>query len=427
MPLSKGHPNENTVRFHRIVTEGDLEALQAALKNVADANAPGHVGMTALMLALGSKDLEKTKLLLQHGADPEVTDDFNATALRHAVQADFADGVRFLLNLGVDRGYHPRYPMKKIDYDISLLDVAMPVELKGVLSEAEWKESVEKTERSLSEMGQNPTVQPMISAVQSVEVLKLFLEAGDDLNLAPTEIKRGLVGLQTGDELRVAPSDYRRHRSPRFGSRNPERMDFPFWKDMVRTGANAYSARKMFNDENPSGKTGAVWCYDRFGSSLTPLSDGRFVQIGGEHEDYYDPDFFIYNDVVIHDGKGEFQIYGYPQGVFPPTDFHTATLCRDGIYIIGGLGYTEQRQPGFTPVYRLTLESWKIESVKTAGEMPGWIHDHQATYESAGNAIRISSGETEVVAEDGQPHLVSNKHQFELDLDRLQWRRVKSG
>jgi ankyrin repeat protein len=44
--------------------------------------------MTALMLALGEKDLEKTKLLIQHGADLELTDDFNATALRHAVEAD---------------------------------------------------------------------------------------------------------------------------------------------------------------------------------------------------------------------------------------------------------------------------------------------------------------------------------------------------
>jgi ankyrin repeat protein len=48
--------------------------------------------MTALMLAVESKDLDKAKLLIQHGADPELADDFNATSLRHAVEADFADG-----------------------------------------------------------------------------------------------------------------------------------------------------------------------------------------------------------------------------------------------------------------------------------------------------------------------------------------------
>ena len=34
------------------------------------------------------------KLLIAHGADPELTDDFNGTALSHAVSQDFADGVR---------------------------------------------------------------------------------------------------------------------------------------------------------------------------------------------------------------------------------------------------------------------------------------------------------------------------------------------
>jgi hypothetical protein len=377
------------------------------------------------MLALESKDLEKTKLLIQSGADPELTDDFNSPALGHAVDADFADGVRFLLSLGVDRGHHPRYPLKKIDYDCALPDVAMPVELKEVMSETQWQESLEENRKLIGEIGQNPTVEPMISAVQSVEVLKLFLQAGDDLNLAPTETKRALVGLETGGELRVSPSDYQLHKSPRFGSRNPERMEFPFWKDMIRTGGNAYSARRRFADDRPFTEPGAVWCYQRFGSSLTQVSDGRFVQIGGEHEDYYDPDFFIYNDIVIHDGKGDFEIYGYPRDVFPPTDFHTATLCPNGIYIVGCLGYTQQRQPGFTPVYRLLLDSWRIESVQTGGENPGWIHDHRARYEPEREVIHIAGGKTHVVAEDGQSHLVPSEHQFELDLTRFQWRRVK--
>ena len=417
--------NEETVRFHRIVTDGNLEELRAALEKGANANAPGYSGKTALMLAVSAKDLEKTRLLIHHGADPERTDDFNATALRHAVEADFADGVRFLLNLGVDRGYHPKYPLKKIDYDTSMLDVVLPTELKGVLTEVEWKEGLEKSRSMIRERGQNPTIEPLISAVQSVEVLKLFLEAGDEINRAPTEIKRQLVGLETGGDLRVALNDYHRHKSPRFGSSNPERMDFPFWKDMIRTGCNAYAARTKFNDNDPFARPGPVWCYERFGSSLTPLDDGRFVQMGGEHEDYYDPDFVIYNDVVVHDGKGDCQIFSYPRDVFPPTDFHTASLCRDGIYIVGCLGYANQRNPGLTPVYRLTLESWKIELVTTTGEMPGWIHNHQARYEPERNTICITGGEIHVIAEDGEAQLIPNERQFELELDRFEWRRVK--
>lgn len=424
MSQSLLHVSEKTVQFHRIVTEGKLEELQAAVKDGAAVNAPGDFGMTPLMLALESKDLEKTKFLIQQGADPELTDDFNATALRKAVAVDFVDGVRLLLSLGVERGYHPRYPLKKIVYP-ALPDVPMPENLKEVMSESDWKESQEETNRVMRELGQNPTVEPMISEVQSVEVLKLFLEAGDELNLAPVEMKRALIGLDSGGELRATPADYRRHKSPRYGSTNPERMDFPFWKDMIRTGGNAYSARIHFNDNEPLTKPGAVWCFERFGSSLTPLPDGRFVQIGGEHEDHYDPDFFIYNDVVIHDGHGDYQICGYPRDVFPPTDFHSGTLCPDGIYVVGCLGYMEQRQPGFTPVYRLTLESWQIESVKTVGEMPGWIHRHHARYDHQRNAICISGGEIHVVSDGRDPQLVPNEQQFELDLTQLRWRRME--
>jgi hypothetical protein len=424
MSNSAGQSSEATARFHRIVSEGDLDALRSALADGVDVNVAGRVGHTALMLALESKDLDKAKLLIENGADPEQTDDFNHTALRHAVDADFADGVRYLLSLGVDRGYHPKYPLKKIDYGDVLVRVEMPENLKGILSESEWEESLEQTRSSMQEMGQNPAVEPIISAVLSVEVLKLFLDAGDDLSLAHTEVKRALVGLNTGGELTVTPGDYQRHKLPRFGRSNPERMDFPFWQDMIRTGGSAYSARTRYNDSEPLEKREAIWCFDRFGSSLTPLGDGRFVQIAGEHEDHYDPDFYIYNDIVIHD-RGNFQIYGYPREVFPPTDFHTATLCADGIYIIGCLGYPEQRRQGFTPVYRVMPESWKIKPIKTTGEMPGWIHRHQAQYDPDGATIRISGGELHVVGEDGEPDLVPNQDQFELDLARLEWKRLK--
>jgi hypothetical protein len=42
---------------------------------------------------------------------------------------------------------------------------------------------------------------------------------------------------------------------------------------------------------------------------------------GGEHEDFYDPDFCIYNDVFVHERDGSVAIYGYPESVFPPTDY----------------------------------------------------------------------------------------------------------
>ncbi len=118
---------------------------------------------------------------------------------------------------------------------------------------------------------------------------------------------------------------------------------------MVRLGCNAYTARKHFHVESIFDSLGPVWCNERFGASLTELPDGRFVQIGGEHEDFYDPDFCIYNDVIVFDGKGNFQIYGYSRETFPPTDFHSATLVGEFIYIVGSLGYVDERKIGTTP------------------------------------------------------------------------------
>ncbi len=132
--------------FHECITSGSLEDLRKALTNGADVNLCGHNGKTPLMVAIAAKDVEKMQLLVESGADPELTDDFNGTALSHAVSWDFADGVRFLLDLGVDRGYSPRYPLKKINYDFDIPDSPLPDTLKAVMSEEEWKESLKAQE-----------------------------------------------------------------------------------------------------------------------------------------------------------------------------------------------------------------------------------------------------------------------------------------
>jgi hypothetical protein len=412
------------LRLHHIVEHGSLEETGRALHDGGNINAPGHVGQTALMVAIGVQDLEKMKLLLDRGADPELTDDFNATALRRAVACDFQDGVRFLLSLDVDRGYAPKYPLKKVNYDFGGSDVVFPEELKGVISAQEWQQSLAETTESMKQLGQKPVSSPMISEVQSVNVLQLFLDAGDDVNLAPNDVKRAYVGLSDGGTFQASFEDYAQHNSPGFGTANPARMDNPFWNDMIRLGCSAYFARQHFSPADPLSKPGAVWCFDRFGSSLTRLADGRFVQIAGEHEDHYDPDFYIYNDVVIHDGEGSFQIFGYPKEVFPPTDFHTATLVGDCIYIIGCLGYPEQREDTRTPVYRLKLETWEIESVPASGETPRWLHRHRARLQPTQDVIRVEAGDVLTMGADGNPEITPNDDQFELDLSSFQWRKL---
>jgi hypothetical protein len=201
---------------------------------------------------------------------------------------------------------------------------------------------------------------------------------------------------------------------------NPERMSFRFWEAMIRSGVSAYHARQRFaaTDEPPHAPG---WCANRFGQSLTLLPDGRAIQIGGEHEDYYDPDFCIYNDVFVFEADGTITIYGYPKDVFPPTDFHTANLLDDSIYIIGSLGYAGQRRPGETPVFRLNLGSFRIDRLDTQGDNPGWIYNHRSAAQDA-NEIRVWSGTVVSMSDRGETH-DENPGVFVLNLKTLRWRR----
>lgn len=206
-------------------------------------------------------------------------------------------------------------------------------------------------------------------------------------------------------------------RTPRFGTENPTRLDNPLWASLVHDRINAYQVNKRFGYERHYG-TQPTWCFDRFGQTTTTLDDGRTIYIGGEHEDYYDPDFYIYNDVVVVSPDGTVAVYGYPRAVFPPTDFHSATLDGDRIWIVGSLGYGDERRIGTTQVCRLDLKSMAIEPIATAGESPGWIHKHEA--QLVERAIVVRGGRVEHAAD---APLEENIDDWALDLATLTWTR----
>jgi hypothetical protein len=181
-------------------------------------------------------------------------------------------------------------------------------------------------------------------------------------------------------------------RSPRSVSENPTVLDNPLWHWLVRTRWDGFNANNTFHGPSPF-DAGPMWCFARFGKSETPLPDGRVIHIGGEHEDHYDPDFHIYNDVTVIGPDGSIAIHGYPESAFPPTDFHSATLVGDSVVIVGCLGNPEQRIEGVTPVFRLALDTLRITRVETHGEAPGWIHGHSATLEEDKRTIVLTGGQ----------------------------------
>jgi len=209
------------------------------------------------------------------------------------------------------------------------------------------------------------------------------------------------------------------HHGELAGSDNPTEFFSEYRKEMIQSGQTAWDRR--ISSKYPPWP---IWCFQRFGESETVLDDGKTVYIGGQHEDSYDPDFCIYNDVVVRDKRdGSIRIFLYPRKVFPPTDFHSATLVDEQIFILGCLGYRDERVPGRTPVYRLDCRTYAIHRVETTGDDPGRIWKHRAllvAYPGGTRAIRVSGGTTLV----GLPWTTQcNAYTYELDVDTLEWAR----
>jgi hypothetical protein len=247
--------------------------------------------------------------------------------------------------------------------------------------------------------------------------------------------------------MEISRELFDQQRRPRFGNANPERMRLAFWEWMIRgeenpstdeesglaglglvmrdgklkSGYGPYRARDLFkvplNRED-----GPIWTFERYGATRNELPDGRVVCIGGEHEDYYDPDFHIYNDVVVFSPEGKIEIYGYPKEVFPPTDFHTASVLNDRIIIVGSLGYMHERRPGCSPVYSLDLSDYRMSEIRMSGEMPGWISEHVSVVGSDGT-ITIRGGKV-IEEKGGKQQYRRNVEDYALDLGSGVWSRL---
>ena len=215
---------------------------------------------------------------------------------------------------------------------------------------------------------------------------------------------------------------FEKWRSPKRGTGNPESMNNPVWEWLIKTRLSAYQANALLNGP-PSTQAGPCWCFDRFGQSRTELPDGHVALIGGEHEDYYDADFYIYNDLVLTGDSAPPEIYGYPLDAFPATDFHSATLIDKAVLLIGNLGYPEHRQAGTTQVLCLDLQTLGVSNIESTGDNPGWIHDHTATLTDDGSAILVRGGKVDLC--DGTS-LIENIDDWHLNVGTWRWERLST-
>jgi hypothetical protein len=208
-------------------------------------------------------------------------------------------------------------------------------------------------------------------------------------------------------------------RDARRGVTAAEDLSNPYWSWLIRSETSSWAANGHFDGSSSYGGN-PMWSNERYGQSSTLLDDGRTLLIAGEHEDHYDPDFFIYNDVIEIDCDGEIRILGFPTEAFPPTDFHTATMVGGKLVLIGNLGYPEQRIVGKSQILVMDPETWEIRQQASSGDGPGWIHGHQAVLDEGGS-IRVSGGKVWISGEVG---LVENFDDWRLDTKCWIWERL---
>ncbi|MDF2444817.1 MAG: Ankyrin [Moraxellaceae bacterium] len=393
--------------LHEAVALGTLADVEACLAGGADAEARDWWSRTPWLLALLSGDVARAERLLEAGVDTGARGRCGQPPLHYAIESRAPAMIAWLLDRGEDANSRNEFGETALILAVARDDAAACRQLLAA------KATLEDEYCGDTALGH----------ARSREVALQLLAAGANPGRLTNESRRALLGLPPdadADLLDVSADDFRRGRTRRFGRQNPEEIHEPFWQAMIRAGITGYAAAQLFEQEVPRNNE-PVWCAQRFGQSLTLLPDGRIVLVGGEHEDYYDPDFCIYNDVFVHEPDGTVRIHAYPEAVFPPTDSHSVTLAGPYLWLIGRIGYYGTRRYGHTPVYRLDIRSWRMEEVQTTGDMPGWIYRHRATLMGE-HEIRVEGG-TVVLQQDGEESHVGNSACHVLDLRTLCWRK----
>ncbi|MDI9639429.1 ankyrin repeat domain-containing protein [Kamptonema cortianum] len=405
--------------LHRLAAFGTEEEIIEALSSPSKEclkclNQQDALRRTPIQYALRRGMVAVAEQMIQLGAEVQPRNDQWESCLDSAIRGGNQEAVRLVIQHG--------FP---INWKDSCSESALHV--------AAFEGNAEMI-RLLLELGAeadpDDSYNSPLNHARSQEAVRALLDAGLNPAHMDHEAKRRILGLgdvNLGFLAHVSEEEYRSSAYVRAGTDNPEDMSDTFRLAMIRAGCSAYQPRLRFKDDAFSGcslpgksRPAPVWCFDRFGQTITFLSDGRTILIGGEHEDFYDPDFCIYNDVVVFQPGGDIKVYGYPKEVFEPTDFHTDTLIGDCIYVIGGLGYHDQRK-GPIPVYRVSTQDYSIQKMITKGKVPPRIYRHSASLQNG--EIHISGGES-IHFFLGKENHKPNSATYSLDISTLSWRVV---
>src|SRR5262245_53013448 len=115
----------------------------------------------------------------------------------------------------------------------------------------------------------------------------------------------GIMKAKTNTPLAMARTHY--------GTAHPEQVKNALWERAMDENWSGYALRQQLgielgskhfrqdfsHSDHRDTTPGPFWSWQRYGRTSTPLPDGRIIHIAGEHEDAYDTDFCIYNDIVV--------------------------------------------------------------------------------------------------------------------------------
>src|SRR5678815_1968851 len=174
-------PNAATRELWRIADTGETDDLEAVLPR-ANINARNEHGMTALMRAAYHGRLRLVRVLLEHGADPNVTRNDNFTALSLAAFFGHAEVVDILMQHGAKTdvatrfGTSPQIWAKARSYG----DVARTLETQ----KAQPPKSVSSVVPSVAEPEPESEPEPIVirTLKEPPEIWDLVREAPRDFN-----------------------------------------------------------------------------------------------------------------------------------------------------------------------------------------------------------------------------------------------------
>lgn len=255
--------------------------------------------------------------------------------------------------------------------------------------------------------------------IESPECALALLEMGGAPGMFLDHGRWALLGIPGWDHeyVKISKEEFAQGRQIAFGSKNPEEVMSPYLRFAIRSRYQGYSLCSLCGSDE-WGYLAPIWSAYRFGQSLTQLPDGRWVEIGGLHNDSQDT--AIFNDVIVTT-EGEPMLFRYPEADFRPVYGHAAVLVENNIFIVGGKPWVPPPADHETEVYKLNLDSMAIEKVVISGPSPGCIHKHSAWLIEE-NKIQIYGDERRFIssAEHEPPESRSN-FEWQIDLERMAW------